>query len=120
MCFHSEISGIFVKLLRNPHLKVILVKPYWNKRGSQGIRWVAQLQGLLIYISESQTTVSSTPDRIATILRYLATIDQTKGPVYHAYRRPGTGLRVEAWYDGRWFQIFTPIHRDNLIALSLN
>jgi len=109
MFSHLSTARLFVEFLRNPDLRVILVKPYSNKYGIHGVRCVAELYGQLAYISVSRTTVASTPERLAMIFSKPELLDPTKEAVYWAYRRLGTGLRIEAWDRGKWFQIFLPI-----------
>jgi len=114
------VARFFTDVLTNPDFKLLSSKLYPNRWGITGIRWTGQLNKRLFYISESRTSTASLPHQLARIISTPESLDRTKEPLYCAYRRLGEGIRIEAWHCGRWFQIFTPIHRDNLIALSLN
>jgi hypothetical protein len=115
------IAGSFVRILLNPEFQFQSSEPYRSIRtGRKGVRWIGQLNGWLFRVSESRTTVPSTPQQLATILSNSDSLDRTKEPVYYAHKRFGQGVRIEARHSGRWFHIFTPISYDQFLTFVGN
>jgi hypothetical protein len=110
MSVHDLIVSELFQVLSHPQLSVVRTKPYVSRQfGWPGIRWVGELDGRLIYVSESRTTIASTPCALANLMmKSNARFDRRKDAIYFAHRRLGTGRRVEFRYRGRWFEVWSP------------
>jgi len=104
---HDLAASEFLLVLSNPALRVIAAELYHNQSGRPGMRWNAVLDGHHYFVSESRTTVPSTPVALACVLRR-ADLDRSKDVHYYAHKRYGTGIRIEFWYRRRWYQIWSP------------
>lgn len=103
------VQELFVEILSNPAFEVVTRESYRNCFGRPGVRWCGILNGRLVFVSESATTIPSTPFALARILGGgKARFDKTKTEIYFAPKRVGTGLRVEFRYQGRWFEVWSP------------
>ena len=109
MYTHRSAALEFALELSNPNFKIIGKKRYDSRSGWAGVRWEAELNGRLIYGSENRTTVPTPPSELAKILmRCGCQIDQSKSALYFAPRRPGSGMRIEFRYRGRWYEVWSP------------
>jgi len=106
-----RLRELFVDILSDPAFEVVARENYRNCFGRPGVRWHGTLNGHLVYVSESATTVPSAPTALARILAGgKAQLDRTKKDVYFAPKRVGTGMRIEFRYDDRWFEVWSPDH----------
>jgi len=110
MSVHDLVVSELVQVLSHPHFSVVRIMPYVSRQfGWPGIRWVGELDGRLIYASESRTTIASTPCALANLMmKGNVRFDRRKDAIYFAHRRHGTGLRVEFRYRRRWFEVWCP------------
>ncbi len=110
MYTHRSAALEFAHKLSDRNFKIIRKKPYVSRRfGWPGVRWEAELNGHPIYGSENRTTVPTPPSELAKILMHCERcLDQSKRVSYFAPRRPGTGMRVEFHYGGRWYEVWSP------------
>ena len=97
----------FAAALGDPNFREEPGQAYLNEYGVRGWRYSGNLAGRIFYISESKTDKTTTPRKIARIISNPEHIDRNKTVVY-VNRNLGPGVRVEAWYCGRWYQVFTP------------
>lgn len=110
MYTHRSAALVFSRELSDPNFRIFRIKPYVSRRfGWPGVRWEAELNGRLICGSENRTTVATPPSELAKILlRSGLHIDQSKAVIYFAPSRPGTGVRIEFDYRGRWYEVWSP------------
>ncbi len=103
------VASEFNFILSHPDFHLVWVKPYKNRSGRPGMRWEGRLQERSVYVSESQTQITTPPPTLARIVWKRETqFDKTKDPIYFAPKRIGTGIRVEFRYRGRWYEIWSP------------
>ena len=112
MSYHDLCARAFAEVLCTPRFRVLNQEPYRNGYGRPGVRWIGDRDKRLFYFSESLTPIASARQYLANVLSRSECLDREKDPVYYAHRRPGIGIRIEAWHSGRWFQAFTPIRPD--------
>lgn len=109
MTYQDWIARKFASVFLNSDFRIVGQKSYANVHFQAGVRGIGELRGWPFYISESRTRALSAPTRIAKVLLDRECLDRTKKAVYDADRRLGTGVRIEAWSCGRWYQVFTPL-----------
>jgi hypothetical protein len=97
----------FAAALGDPKFREEPGEPYVNDYGVSGWRYSGNLAGRIFYICESKTEKPTAPGKVARIISNPEHIDRNKTVVY-VNRNSQPGVRVEAWYCGRWFQVFTP------------
>ena len=97
----------FAGALRDPQFQVTSSEAYLNAYGVMGWRVNGVCRGRTFYASQSQTTEPDSPEKFAKILSNGDNVDVRKLAVYRNEKMQD-GLRVEAWFGGRWFQVFTP------------
>jgi hypothetical protein len=111
MAWLHPVARHFAGALTTREFAVIGGESYRNEKGVKGWRYKGTWRGRDFYISQSATEVPSPPQRIAAIISDAGNLDEGKYPLYQNEIRQ-LGLRVEAWYFGRWFQVFTPVGSD--------
>lgn len=109
MSLHYAIARRLAELVLHPAFTMASNSSYPNAFGRPGQRLVGNLEGTLIFFSESDILAPSTPAHIARVLAHPDWLDENKSIVYFGHRRGGIGIRIEAWSGGRWYQIFIPI-----------
>ena len=107
MAWIDLVARKFADVLRDPNFRVESGGPYPNEYGVMGWRYSRSLNGRLFYISESKTSIPTPLQKLARIISESEHLDRRHSVVY-ANRDFGLGVRVEAWYCGTWFQVFTP------------
>jgi len=107
MAWLHPVARKFAAVLRDGKFRLVSGNPYESQWGVPGWRYRGIWEGRDFYVSQSRTENPDPPEVVARILSNPDNLDNGK---YPAYRNEDSqaGLRVEAWYCGRWFQVFTP------------
>jgi hypothetical protein len=122
MSLHSAVALMFAEVLRRPKFTVIGYYSYRNLHYRQGQRLLCRIDGMQVFVSQSDSVDSPDVQEIAEVLVAPDWLDQSKSIIYFARKRNGIGIRVEAWRDGKWYQVFIPITaeaRKNQTVLSI-
>ena len=109
------VSRQLAHALSDPSFAITGSLSYRNTNGRPGLRLVGRVGGTQVYISQSHTAAPLSSALLIRILSAPDYLDQTKSIIYTADRRLGPGIRIEAWYCGRWYQVFVPIFRGSSI-----
>jgi hypothetical protein len=109
MSLHSAVALVLAELLLHPKFRVTSYSTYLNLSCRRGLRFVCIVQDVLVFISQSVAVDSPDIREVAEVLVAPDWLDQSKSIIYFARKRNGIGLRLEAWRDGTWYQVFIPI-----------
>lgn len=111
MSLHDVVGRELALVLKNPSFAITSASEYRNSRGYSGVRFAGSVGNTPLYIAQSHTTVLPSLALLEQILTDPNCLDCSKSIIYNAGRRLGWGVRIEAWYLGRWYHIFVPLFR---------
>lgn len=93
-----RLQELFVETLSVPAFEVVARENYRNRFGRPGVRWHGTLNGHLVFVSESVTTVPSAPAALARIPSGgKAHLDRTKKDVYLRRKESAQTGIADSW-----------------------
>jgi hypothetical protein len=110
LAWAHRVAREFRKVLSDTDLQISSGTPYINEYGVPGCRFEGIYKYRDFYISQNRTMEIEDvylPEKIAKLVLKDEYIALSRWPIY-TNRWYGKGLCVEAWFGGRWFQVFTP------------
>jgi len=107
MAWEHKLARDFARVLEHPNVEIVGSEPYTNDCGVPGWRHSCRFGGREFYVSQSNTDAPKPLGQIAKILSDGANIDASK-PALYRNKSFGEGLRIEAWYCSKWYEVFTP------------
>jgi hypothetical protein len=111
MSLHDLVGRELALVLNNPAFAIRSTFDYRNSAGRLGLRLVGSVGNTPFHIAQSHTTAPPSLALLERILTDPNCLDCSKSIIYDAGRRLGRGIRIEAWYLGRWYHVFVPLFR---------
>jgi hypothetical protein len=111
MSLHDVVGRELAFVLKSPSFSIRSISEYRNRHGRLGLRLDGSTEDTPFHIAQSHTTTAISLALLQRILTDPNCLDRRKSIIYNAGRRLGCGIRIEAWYLGRWYHIFIPLLR---------